>query len=276
MTFSIEDIATLAGEGQENEEKQKESSSQAALALEPDVSMHPDSSDLSDPEGGSENGSEAALSANNNATISRRSTARQKDLMQKKAQAQAHAKQRELARQKANQAKQAQAEQRRLEEELGRVDRRLESIEREFRKLLGVVRVRPLGKDRFYNRIWWFDGMGSASLLGSGGTVQYGAGRVFVQGPSEFDVEILERREEKDVEERRLEEEGAEGMLGPDEWGMFTEQDEVEALVSWLNPKGVRELALKNAMTKWWGHISPGMRKRTAVRSHSHSLVCFL
>jgi bromodomain adjacent to zinc finger domain protein 1A len=40
----------------------------------------------------------------------------------------------------------------------------------------------------------------------------------------------------------------------------------VDEFVAWLNPKGVRELALKNAMTKWWTHIAPGMRKRAAVR----------
>lgn len=35
--------------------------------------------------------------------------------------------------------------------------------------------------------------------------------------------------------------------------------------MAWLNPKGVRELALKNALAKWWPHIGPGMRRRTAV-----------
>ncbi len=28
----------------------------------------------------------------------------------------------------------------------------------------------------------------------------------------------------------------------------------------------MRELALKNALTKWWNHIAPGMRRRAAVR----------
>ncbi|KAH9937610.1 ATP-utilizing chromatin assembly and remodelling N-terminal-domain-containing protein [Fomitopsis serialis] len=173
------------------------------------------------------------------------------------------AKDRELARVKAASTKQAIAEHRRLDEEVNKLERRLEGIEREFRKLLGSVRAKPLGKDRFYNRIWWFDGMGAASLVGSGGTIQYGSGRVFVQGPSEFDIEILQRRE-GDVTGRRKVEEGEEGMLGVGEWAVFNDLEELDAFVAWLNPKGVRELALKNAFSKWWSHLAPGMRRRSA------------
>ncbi|KZT74701.1 hypothetical protein DAEQUDRAFT_700684 [Daedalea quercina L-15889] len=173
------------------------------------------------------------------------------------------AKERELARQKAASTKQAIAEHRRLDEEVNKLERRLEGIEREFRKLLGSVRVKPLGKDRFYNRIWWFDGMGAASLVGSGGTVQYGTGRIFVQGPSEFDIEILHRRD-GDVTARRRTEEGEEGMLGVGEWAVFNDLEELDEFVAWLNPKGVRELALKNAFSKWWSHLAPGIRRRSA------------
>ena len=42
---------------------------------------------------------------------------------------------------------------------------------------------------------------------------------------------------------------------------------QIDAFVAWLNPKGVRELALKNTITKWWSHIGPGIRKRQAVSS---------
>jgi len=184
--------------------------------------------------------------------------------LRRKAQSQAHAKQREAARAKAASVKQAMAEHRRLDEEVNKLERRLEGIEREFRQLLGSVRVKPMGKDRFYNRIWWFDGMGSASLLGSGGIVQYGTGRLFVQGPSVFDQEILDRREEGDVRARRLEEEGEEGMLGVGEWAVYSDLEEVDEFTAWLNPKGNRELALRNNLTKWWPHIIPGIRKRLA------------
>lgn len=133
---------------------------------------------------------------------------------------------RQLARAKQASQKQALAESRRLDEEVNKCERRLEQIERDFRKLLGAVRVKPLGRDRFYNRVWWFDGMGSASLLGTGGSVQYGTGRIFLQGPSEFDVEILQRRGEE-VTARRREEEGPEGMLGVGEWAVYEEIETV-------------------------------------------------
>jgi len=37
----------------------------------------------------------------------------------------------------------------------------------------------------------------------------------------------------------------------------------------WLNAKGVRELALKNALTRWKGYFLAGAKKRQAVRAHS-------
>jgi bromodomain adjacent to zinc finger domain protein 1A len=178
------------------------------------------SSELSDA-WGSDVESEAASTSSR-----QKHSARQRDLRMK-AQSQAHAKQRELARAKVASAKQAMADHRRLDEEINKLERRLEGIEREFRKLLGAVRVKPLGKDRFYNRIWWFDGMGSASLLGSGGVVQYGAGRLFIQGPSEFDMELLDRRDDEDIRARRIEEEGEDGVLGVGEWAAYTELEEV-------------------------------------------------
>lgn len=42
---------------------------------------------------------------------------------------------------------------------------------------------------------------------------------------------------------------------------------QLDEFVAWLNPKGHRELALKNTLTKWWPHIAPGIRKRISVSS---------
>ncbi|KAF9535857.1 chromatin remodeling complex protein [Crepidotus variabilis] len=183
------------------------------------------------------------------------------------AQSHSHSKEREAARQKQASQKHAVAEHRRLDEEVNKLERRLEGIERDFRKLLGAIRVKPLGKDRFYNRFWWFDGMGSASLVGSGGIALYGTGRLFIQGPSEFDQELLDKRDDEQAEPltmRRLNDEGESGLFYYDTWGVYTEIEELEALMAWLNPKGVRELALKTALTKWWPHITAGMKKRAA------------
>ncbi|KAJ4486334.1 chromatin remodeling complex protein [Lentinula aciculospora] len=223
------------------------------VPVDEDVKME-DPSDMSDVPG-SDNGSDSGKS--------KKGTSRSKDLRQK-AQLQAHSKQREAARAKQASVKQALAEHRRLDEEVNKLERRLEAIEREFRKLLGGVRVKPMGKDRFYNRVWWFDGLGSANLIGSGGATQYGAGRIFIQGPSEFDLELMMRRTYDDVpvETRRLEEEGQEGMLGPGDWAVYSDMEELDEFIAWLNPKGQREIALKQALSKWWIHISAGIRRR--------------
>ena len=142
-----------------------------------------------------------------------------------------HAKQREIARAKNASAKQAQAEHRRLDEEDNKLERRMEGIEREFRKWSGVVRLKPLGKDRFHNRYWWFDGIGGSSLIASGGTVVYGAGRLFIQGPTESDMEIMERKQRDEppfrLMERRLDQEGIEGVLGVGAWGYYSEPEQV-------------------------------------------------
>jgi hypothetical protein len=261
----VEEMNTLLGEAEAGKNVKEEPEPELNGAEEEDPAIQ-DSSDLSDvpSEGVGEEGSESG-SATPSATSGPRpkSSSRQKDLRQK-AHNQAHAKQREAARAKVASAKQALADHRRLDEEVNKLERRLEGIEREFRKLLGSVRVKPMGRDRFYNRIWWFDGMGSASLLGSGGVVQYGTGRLFVQGPSEFDVEMLQQREPGEIEARRKEEEGEEGMLAVGEWAVYTDLEELDEFVAWLNPKGHRELALKNTLTKWWPHIAPGIRKRIA------------
>ncbi|KAF9478043.1 chromatin remodeling complex protein [Pholiota conissans] len=243
-----EEMGVLQGEGKEETPSTTNGSGE-------DIVMH-DSSELSD---ASEGVSETT------SAVGKKST-RQKDL-RLKAHTIAHSKEREAARAKQASQKQAQAEHRRLDEEVNKLERRLESIERDFRKLLGAVRVKPLGRDRFYNRIWWFDGMGSASLVGSGGIALYGTGRIFIQGPSEFDLQQLEKKaaeDHEDIDARRREEEGEDGMLGSQEWAVYSEIEELDAFVTWLNPKGHRELALRQALNKWWVHITAGIKKRVA------------
>jgi len=158
--------------------------------------------------------------------------------------------------------KNALAERRKLEDELIKVERRLEAIEREFRQLFGVGRTRPLGKDRFFNRVWWLDGMGSGTLVASGGQTTFGTGRMFIQGPSEFDLPILKERGDSFIRKRYEEEDGPDGTLKSGAWGYYSEPQQIEEFIGWLNPKGHRELALKNQILKWSDHIMSGMRKR--------------
>lgn len=176
-----------------------------------------------------------------------------------------HGKNRAQARIKAAEIRSAMAERRRFDEELNKTERRLEGIEREFRQLFGIGRTRYMGKDRFFNRYWWLDGMGIGHLITSGGAASYGTGRVFVEGPSEFDLLVIAGRGQGVVQARQKEEDGSNGTLGPGEWGVYSESQEVEELVAWLNIKGHRELALKNVLTKWLDHILSGVKRRQVV-----------
>lgn len=125
--------------------------------------------------------------------------------------------------------KEVESETKRLEEEAVRIDKALESLEVEFRQYIHISRMRPMGKDRFHNRIWWFDGVGALPLLDTDGDVQFGTGRLFIQGPTEEDLAIIAKKASDDtsVGLRRGNEEGEEGMLGQDEWGWYETPEEV-------------------------------------------------
>ena len=127
-----------------------------------------------------------------------------------------------------------------LEEQLRLNSERDDETEREFRRYLGVTRCRPLGRDRFHCRYWWFDGIGGMNLAGTGkGEVTYGTGRLFLQGPSVEDWELIcdSRKEEgdgiKSMHERRMREEVVDdpsALLGPDEWAYYEDEDEVSVV----------------------------------------------
>lgn len=125
-----------------------------------------------------------------------------------------------------------------LDEEILQNSRRDDVVEREFRRNHGVARCRPLGKDRFFNRYWWFDGVGGMSLDSSSaartGGAAYGTGRLFVQGPSPEDWiyachREAEGEEGKEILRVRSVEECVvpEAAMAMDEWAYFETEEEV-------------------------------------------------
>ncbi|KAG9100533.1 hypothetical protein FRC06_004038 [Ceratobasidium sp. 370] len=166
-------------------------------------------------------------------------------------------------------------------EEAARLEKQLADIEREFRQLLGATRMKPLGKDRFYNRVWWFDGIAGVGAgkpagegkgnKGKGRAVEkerereaQGVGRLFVQGPERGEWEyVMTGRDERVMRARRMGEEGEGCMLEPGEWAMYSEPEQIEEFIAWLNPKGTRELHLKNALAKWGEPLMAAIGKRS-------------
>ncbi|GAA6019257.1 hypothetical protein JCM11491_001292 [Sporobolomyces phaffii] len=152
-----------------------------------------------------------------------------------------------------------------------------EFVDIQFRRYLGVSRCRPLGKDRFHCRYWWFDGIGGMDISKArddGARVPYATGRIFVQGPSALDWEVLaeDKGEGADAPERQqsltarrvLEEvvDDERALVGFNEWGYYETPEELDALQTWLNSKGSRELALKNTITRWRDYIVAGSVER--------------
>ena len=120
----------------------------------------------------------------------------------------------------------------RIEDGLLSVQQRDEVTEREFRRHQQVMRVRPLGKDRFFNRYWYFDGIGTMELLDEEENHVYGTGCLFVQGPSEQDrmlaCELIGTDGEEGLKARRLREEGAEEiLLATQDWAYLQTEEEV-------------------------------------------------
>lgn len=118
----------------------------------------------------------------------------------------------------------------RIDEEDARLAKEEDRLDREFRKQIHMPRSKPLGVDRFGNKVWWLDGMGSSGLIGQGGGVMWGTGRIYLQGGSEEDRRRYAGKYgvgEEEIRERRGKEEGEEGMLGEGEWAVYEEPGEV-------------------------------------------------
>jgi bromodomain adjacent to zinc finger domain protein 1A len=125
-------------------------------------------------------------------------------------------------------SKQEEGELRQYEDEAAKVEQNLEQLELEFRQYLLLPRMRPLGKDRFHCKVWWFDGVGCMSLRSTDGEIQYGTGKIFIQGPSQDDIALIDAKTEADpsVGLRREAEEGA-GLLAPGQWAWYETPEEV-------------------------------------------------
>ncbi|RCH79542.1 hypothetical protein CU097_001680, partial [Rhizopus azygosporus] len=116
-----------------------------------------------------------------------------------------HHLQREEARVRNQEQKMRNETRKRLDEEERALHKKEEQVERDLRKY-STHRIKPLGRDKFYNRYYYLDDIGGTLL---------------------------------------------------------------DALLEWLNPKGVREFRLKRELEKYYQNIVTGMKKRLAEQSSS-------
>ncbi|KAJ9475362.1 Imitation switch two complex protein 1 [Pseudozyma hubeiensis] len=226
---------------------------------------------------------------------------RQEILRQKAIEKQAHEAARRVEEAKAREAHKAKlaenkiltAQRKKLEDAEQKLARQDETIDREFRRLILASRMTPLGRDRFGDKYWWFDGVGSCSILTGSERHTYQTGRLFIQGASQDEVSLLIPDEPATpastspyahlfhppitaslVATRRTSELGGpDGTLDPNEWAVYSDAERIEQFYAWLRPKGHREHHLKQQLGRLKWYIENGMRKRNAdLTSHLRDL----
>lgn len=135
-------------------------------------------------------------------------------------------------------------------------------------------RTKVLGRDRFWNRYYWFErnGMPFTGVTdGSTGESGYANARIWVQGPDEMErlgfidlPEDLQRSYELEhgmsVPERKDQDEGKTSLRTANEWGYYDDPETISLLLNWFDDRGVREKALRKELTAWQEPITEQMR----------------
>ncbi|KAL2139605.1 hypothetical protein VTI28DRAFT_4946 [Corynascus sepedonium] len=160
-------------------------------------------------------------------------------------------------------------------DEIAECEREIAVIDNDLREA-DCPRTRVLGKDRFWNRYYWFErnGMPYGGLPDSStASAGYANGCIWVQGPDELEREgyIDMAPEYQDeykakfgmtVPERKQLEEGATSVFNAFQWGYYAEPEDVDALLGWLDPRGFNELKLRKELVNYRDKIVTNMENR--------------
>ncbi|KAF7732000.1 hypothetical protein EC973_007105 [Apophysomyces ossiformis] len=203
-----------------------------------------------------------------------------------------HHRQREEARVRTQEQRARTEARKKLDEEERQLHRKEEQVERDMRRY-STLRIKPLGRDKFFNRYFYLDNIGGGST--------HGSGRLYIQSPSEIDLMTLRGREEPEsvnseaalpcgrgggisfvcelMRGQGLEEESrfleqrisdtTDTCVAQEWWETYQYPEELENLMDWLNPKGVREYRLKRELEKHMHSLITGMKKRVSEQNAS-------
>jgi hypothetical protein len=137
-------------------------------------------------------------------------------------------------------------------------------------------RTRVLGKDRFWNRYYWFErngmpygGLPNSSTVDAG----YANGCLWVQGPDDLEREgYIDMKDDwqneykmkfnMTVPERKKLEEGPTSVFNANQWGYYEDAESLDALIAWLDTRGFNELKLKKELQLYRDRIVKNMEKR--------------
>ncbi|KAI8086198.1 uncharacterized protein BX664DRAFT_335154 [Halteromyces radiatus] len=104
---------------------------------------------------------------------------KQRRAIKEELQKKRHAKKKQEAKLKHQELRQRQEDRRQLKQEEQALKQKEEQLEREMRRYM-ILRIRPLGKDRFFNRYLYLDNIGTPD--------HHGTGRLYVQSPTFVDI----------------------------------------------------------------------------------------
>lgn len=138
------------------------------------------------------------------------------------------------------------------------------------------ARTRVLGKDRFWNRYYWFErnGMPYAGLPDSStADAGYANGCIWVQGPDDLEREgyidlptDLQNNYRTlfnmTVPERKTKEEGSTSVYTARQWGYIDDPKHVKKLIDWLDPRGFNEIKLRKELVNYSDKIFKHMENR--------------
>ncbi|RKF63559.1 putative ddt domain-containing protein [Erysiphe neolycopersici] len=137
-------------------------------------------------------------------------------------------------------------------------------------------RTRILGRDRFWNRYFWFErnGMPYGGLPDSSTAhADYANGCLWIQGPGDLEREgFIEMKDELQneymekfkmtVPERKKNEEGSTSVFNVFQWGYYEDPEAVDELIAWLDIRGCNEQKLHKELTLYRDRINSNMMKR--------------
>lgn len=137
-------------------------------------------------------------------------------------------------------------------------------------------RTRVLGKDRFWNRYYWFErnGMPYGGLpTSSTASADYANGCIWVQGPDELEregyIDLPQELQDEykasfnmTVPERKAAEEGGTSVFNAYQWGYISEPSQVDDLIRWLDTRGHNEMKLRKELVTFREKIIAHMQKR--------------
>ncbi|KAK4225519.1 imitation switch two complex protein 1 [Podospora fimiseda] len=161
------------------------------------------------------------------------------------------------------------------EDEISECEKEISIIDNDLREA-DCPRTRVLGKDRFWNRYYWFErnGMPYGGLPDSStAAADYANGCIWVQGPDGLEREgyidmVPEYQNEykakfdMTVPERKKLEEGATSVFNAHQWGYYSEPEDVDNLLTWLDPRGFNEFKLRKEIVNYRDKIVKNMENR--------------